>query len=337
MRPRPTAPSPARRRFVAGAVAAIACPRRARAQAPAPRGVPHVGYLSVGSEGTHSAFLTALRDGLREQGLVDGRNVVVDVYWAGDAAYEFPAIAASVVKTRPAAIVTTCIPSTRAAKRATATIPVVMSVDGDPVSAGLVASLARPGNNLTGSSTLFQELIPKWLQLINESVPGTRPIAILKNPVNLVDPFFWARFEDAAKGIGADVRPFDVQAPAGLPAAFAAMEGQRVRGLIVMTEAFLAGESERIVPLADRHRLPAIYGYSEFVDAGGLMSYGLSFREYYRGVARYVAAVLKGTPPADLPIEQAARIEFVVNLGAARRLGVNMTPALLARANRVVT
>jgi putative ABC transport system substrate-binding protein len=328
-----------RRRFLAGSAAlagAAGSPLAWTGKTIAATRVPHVGYLSVGGEGTHSAFLGAFREGLREQGYVDGQNIIIDVYWAGDAAYQFPQLAASAVGTRPDAIVTTCIPSTRAAKGATTTIPVVMSVDGDPVNAGLVASFARPGNNLTGSSTLFEELIPKWLELLSQAIPQARAIAILRNPVNIVDPYFWARFEAAAQTISIGVLPFEARSPADLPAAFAAMRPRGADGLIVMTEAFLAGESSRIVPLADRYRLPGIYGYSEFVDAGGLMSYGLSFREYFRGVARYVVAVLKGTRPADLPIEQAARIEFVVNLQAARRLGVNVTPALLARANRVV-
>jgi putative ABC transport system substrate-binding protein len=328
-----------RRRFVAalgGAIGAAVAQRAAAAVAAVPD-VPHVGYLSVGSEETHSAFLAAFREGLKEQGYVDGRNIAIDVDWAGDAAHEFPRLAASLVAKRPDAIVTTCIPSTRAAKNATSTIPVVMSVDGDPVSAGLVASFARPGGNLTGSSTLFEQLIPKWLELLNAAVPGARAVAILRNPVNVVDPYFWARFETEARRIGVGIVPVEARAREDLPGAFAEMRRHRARGLIVMTEAFLAGESDRIIPLADRDRLPGIYGFSEFAEAGGLMSYGLSYREYYRGVARYVAAVLKGSRPSDLPIEQAARIEFVVNLAAARQLGVSITPALLARANRVLT
>ncbi|MEP7183416.1 MAG: ABC transporter substrate-binding protein [Betaproteobacteria bacterium] len=324
-----------RRRFLLALGAAAATPSLVAHAQPAAR-IPHVGYLSVGSEDTNSAFLSAFKEGLREFGYVDGKNIVVDVQWAGEAAYQFPQLAASMVKTKPDAIVTTCIPSTRAAKAATGTIPLVMSVDGDPVGAGLVTSLARPGANLTGSSTQFEELIPKWLELLTAVVPGARAIAILRNPVNLVDPYFWAKFEDAAKRIGVTILPYEARVPGDLVGAFAAINRQRAGGLIVMTEAFLAGESARIVPLADQYKLPGIYGYREFTEAGGLMSYGLSFRDYFRGVARYVDAVLRGTKPANLPIEQPTKIELVINLATARRLGLTMPPTLLARADRVI-
>ncbi len=321
-----------RRRLLALAAVALASPL-ARSQRSA---VPHVGYLSVGTIATNEGFLVAFRDGLRELGYVDGRNVIIDVRWVGNEAFTFPEVAATLVKDKPSAIVTTCIPSTRAAKQATRTIPVVMSVDGDPVSAGLVTSLSHPGANVTGTSTLFEELIPKWLQLIRAAVPMSRSIAVLRNPENLVDPYFWARFVQASSTTGATILPFEARAPADLAGAFEAMRKQGADALIVMTEAFLASQERRIVPLAAMHRLPAIYGFSEFAEAGGLMSYGLSYRDYFRGVARYVDAVLKGAKPADMPIEQPTKIELVVNAGTARRLDLAMPAGLLARADRVL-
>ena len=324
-----------RRRFIVSLGAALGTsPFASRAQ-PAAK-IRHVGYLSQGTAASNSAFLAAFKDGLREFGLVDGKNVVVDVRFVGDAAYEFPQIAASMVKAQPNAIVTTCIPSTRAAKSATRDIPLVMSVDGDPVGAGLVASLARPGGNLTGSSTLFEELVPKWLEFMNAAVPGTRPIATLRSQDNLVDPYWGARLEEAAQRIGVGMLPFEATQPADLDGAFRAMNRQGVRGLIVMTGQSFASQIARIIQLANQYRLPGIYGFREFAEAGGLMSYGFSFKEYYGGVARYVAAVLNGTKPADLPVQQPTKIELVINLDAARRLGVTLTPALLARADRLI-
>jgi putative ABC transport system substrate-binding protein len=313
---------------------AIGWPLALRAQRPA--AIPRIGYLSVGSPQTNAAFLGALKDALRDLGYVEGKNIAFDVEWAGGRAYDFPQLAASVVRRNPNAIVTTCIPSTRAAKQATGTIPVVMSVDGDPVATGLVASLAHPGANITGSSTLFEVLIPKWLELILLAAPQAKRIGILRNPENMVDPYFWALSEEAAKRSGVVVVPVEARVRTELDGAFAAMRKQNADALVVMTEAFLAGQADLIVPLALRHRLPAIYGFREFVEAGGLMSYGLSYRDYYKGVARYVDAVLKGAKPANLPVEQPTKIELVVNLPAAHELGLKLSPQLLARADRVI-
>ena len=298
--------------------------------------IPHVGYLSTGSLKSNRAFLDALRDALRELGYIDGKNIAIDVRWVGDMPSEFPQLAASLVRDNPNAIVTTCIPSTRAAKQATSTLPVVMSVDGDPVAAGLVSSLSRPGGNVTGTSTLFEELIQKWLELLHAAVPKARDIAILSNPDNVIDPYYWARFQEAAQRIGVNVLRAEARVPTELDQTFKAMKDQLAGGLVVMTEAFLAGQVQLIVPLAERYKVPAIYGYREFVDAGGLMSYGLSFREYYKRVARYVDAVLKGVKPADLPVEQPSRIELVINRAAARKLGVSVPPELLVRADHVI-
>lgn len=299
-------------------------------------GVPHIGYLSTGSLKINEAFLEALKDGLREAGYVDGRNIVIDVRWAGDMASEFPRLATSLVEDHPSAIITTCIPSTRAAKEATRTIPVVMSVDGDPVRAGLVASYARPGGNVTGTSTLFEELIPKWLEFITTAVPTARQVAILSNPDDLIDPFYWAQFQEGAQHLGVKVLQFEASSPEQIDGAFARMKGQGAGALVVMTEAFLAGQLPRIVALAERIRLPAIYGFREFAEAGGLMSYGLSYRAYYKRVARYVDAVLKGTKPADLPVEQPTKIQLTINLATAKSLGIAIPPSLLVRADEVL-
>ena len=319
-------------RMLAGA--ALGWPPAARAQAP--KGVPHIGYLNIGSADVNGVFLDALRAGLREYGYLDGKNIVIDVRWAAGEAPTLPGLATALVKEKPAAIVTTCITTTLAAKDATRTIPVVMSIDGDPVAAGLVESLARPGANVTGTSTNFEDLIPKWLELLSAAAPKAREIAILRNPVNVIDPYFWSRFEENAKALRIKALPFEASEPAALEATFADIGQKRAGAIVVMTEGFFTSQAPRIVPLVDRYRLPAIYGFREFAEAGGLMSYGVSYRDYFRNVARYVDAVLKGAKPADLPVAQPEKIELVINAATAKRQGVALPPTLMARADRVL-
>jgi len=296
----------------------------------------HIGYLSVGSLASNGAFLQALKDALKALGYVDGKNIMIDVLWAGDNAGAFPELAASLVKTRPDAIIGTCIPSTRAAKNATTNIPVVMSVDGDPVASGLVMSFARPGGNVTGTSTLFEELVPKWLELLSAAAPKARDIAILTNPEDVADQFFWAKFEEAAQRIGVRTIKVEASTPAGIDRGFVEMRKRGTDALVVMTEAFFAAQIPRLVSHAERSRTPAIYGYREFTQAGGLMSYGLSYREYYKRVALYIDAVLKGVKPADLPVEQPTKIELVINGATARKLGITIPQSLLLRADEVI-
>jgi putative ABC transport system substrate-binding protein len=273
-----------RRRVVlalgAGAFAAPLAPFAQRQASP----IPHIVYLSQGSEASRGVLLAAFRDGLREVGWVDGENVIVDVHWAPP--YEFSQVAASAVKRKPAAIVGTCIPSTRAAKNATATIPVIMSVNGDPVEAGLVASLARPGANVTGTWTLFEELVPKWLELMTTVVPAVRTIAVLVNPESLDDEYWWARGEEAAKRMGVNVVRAEARTVAGLEQAISIAIKRQAGALVVMVDGFFLSQVQRIVTLASVHRLPGIYGFREYAEAGGLMSYGLSYRDYYKNVAR---------------------------------------------------
>ena len=298
--------------------------------------VPRIAYLSLGSRASNGAFLGAFRDGLREFGYIDGENIIIDVRWAGTAADELPELAASLVKTKPNVIVGTCIPSTRAAKNATAAIPVVMSVNGDPVAAGLVTSLARPGGNVTGTLTLFEELIPKWLELVREAVPDARTMAVLANPENLSDLYWWTQAEKIARKADVELVRAEASRPAELDSAFAAIKQQRANALIVMCDPFLAGQIQRIVTLSGLYQLPAIYGFREFAKAGGLMSYGISFRDYYRNVARYVDKVLKGTRPADLPVDQPTKIELVINVATAKKLDVKISQRLLMRADSLI-
>ena len=323
-----------RRLLLALGPAALCVPFWSRGQTPAK--IPHIGYLSTGTAESNGALLDALKDSLRELGYVDGKNIIIDVGWVGPYANRFPELAASMVKASPSAIVGTCVPSTRAAKNATGTIPVVMSIDGDPVAAGLIASLAHPGGNVTGTSTLFEALIPKWIELINETVPKAQSLAVLSDPDNVVDEYLWAKTKDAAERLRVSVQQFSARRPAEIEPAFADMKQKGIGAAVVLTEAFLTSQQPRIVAAVSRERLPAIFGYSEFAEAGGLMSYGVSYRAYYRRVARYIDAVLKGAKPGDLPVEQPTKIELVVNLKAAQALGVTVPQSLLLRADEVI-
>lgn len=296
--------------------------------------IPRIDYLSQGSEADHGVFLGAFRDGLREFGWIDGKNIIIDVHWAP--AYEFPQIAASLVKRNPAAILGTCIPSTRAAKNATQTIPVIMSVNGDPVKSGLVASLARPGANVTGTSTLFEELIPKWLEIITTTVPNAGIVAAMANPESISDEYWWTQLQQAAERLHVNVVRAEAITPADLDRAFANMSKQRAGAFVVMVDAYFLNELQRIVMLANEYKLPGVYGFREYAEAGGLISYGLSYRDYFKGVARYVDKVLRGTKPADLPVEQPTKIELAVNLTSAKNLGMTIPDLILSRADKVI-
>jgi putative ABC transport system substrate-binding protein len=323
----------ARRRVLLLGASALAAPYASLAQVHGAK-IPHIAYLSQGSEADHGVFLGALKEALREFGWIDGKNVVIDVHWAP--AYEFPQLAASLIKGDPAAILGTCIPSTRAAKNATTTIPVVMSVNGDPVKSGLVASLARPGANVTGTSTLFEELIPKWFEIISTTIPNIRTVAVMSNPESVGDEYWWTQAQQVAERIRLNVVRTEAQTAAGLDREFGNMKRQRVAAFILMVDAYFLNEIQRIVALANEYKLPGIYGFREYVEAGGLISYGLSYRDYYKVVARYVDKVLRGTKPADLPVEQPAKIQLVINLRTAKAVGLAIPASVLARADDVI-
>jgi len=322
-----------RRVVLALGASALAAPCASFAQQSVSR-IPHIDYLSQGSEANRGVFLGAFKEGLREFGWIDGKNIIIDVHWAP--AHEFPQLAASLVKRNPVAIVGTCIPSTRAAKNATNTIPVVMSVNGDPVESGLVASLARPGGNVTGTSTLFEELIPKWFEIIATIIPNIHSTAVMANPEAADDEYWWARAQQAAERIRLNVVRVEARTPAGLDREFGSMKKQGVDAFVLMVDAYFLNEIRRIVTLANEYKLPGIYGFREYAEAGGLISYGLSYREYYKGVARYVDKVLRGTKPADLPVEQPTKIELAINLVSANALGLTIPQSLLLRADEVI-
>jgi putative ABC transport system substrate-binding protein len=227
-------------------------------------------------------------------------------------------------------------PGVLAAQRATSTIPIVMVTTGDPVADGIVKSLARPGANVTGVTAIGQALNTKRLELIKEAVPGARRVGVIMNPEAFYTPSLLEDRQRAARSLALDLRLFEVREPDNLEAAFAAARTDRMDALLVQTTAFFITHRKRIVELAARSRVPAVYGEREFVDAGGLMFYGAGLGDMYRDAAVYVDKILKGAKPADLPIEQPSKLELVINLKAAKALGITIPPSVMARADRIV-
>jgi putative tryptophan/tyrosine transport system substrate-binding protein len=313
---------------------AAAWPSAARAQQAA---VPVIGFFHDVSPAQGAADLVAFRQGLTDAGYVEGRNVVIEDRWAEDRLDRLPALAANLVLRRVAVIVAASIPAAVAAKAATATIPIVFEVGADPVEAGLVASLNRPGGNLTGTTTLTLEVGAKWLQLLHEMVPTASTFALLVNPTspNLAE----AQSNDlqaAARNLGLQIHVLEASTDRDLDTAFATLVRRRAGGLVISSDSFLFARGEQLAALAVRHAVPAIFGFREFASAGGLMSYGANLRDQDRTMSVYTGRILKGEKPADLPVQQATKIELVINLKTAKALGLDVPPTLLARADEVI-
>jgi ABC-type uncharacterized transport system substrate-binding protein len=322
-----------RRKFLATLGGAAAWPLAARAQQPA---MPVIGYLNSGSPESDTPRLNGLRRGLNETGYVEGRNLVIEYRWAGNQADRLPALAADLVQLRVAVIVAAGPPSTFAAKAATTTIPIVFGVGGDPVQLGLVASLNRPGGNLTGFNAFASELGAKALALLYELVPSAAMIGFLENPNNPVSELTTRDVLAAAPVIGLKVQILKASTDREIDAAFVSLVQARTRALLVSGDAFFHSRIERIVGLAARHAIPTMYAVPEFVVAGGLISYGSSLIEEYRQVGLYTGRILKGEKPADLPVMQTTKIELAINLKTARALGLDVPNTLLVAADEVI-
>lgn len=295
-----------------------------------------VGRLSPISAETDVANLAAFRGRMRELGWVEGRNFSVVARFADGRATRLPELAAELVRERVDIILAGSSPGVLAAQRATSTIPIVMVTTGDPVADGIVKSLARPDANVTGVTAIGQALNTKRLELIKEAVPGARRVGLIMNPEAFYTPRLLEDRQRAARSLALDLRLFEVREPDNLEAAFAAARTDRMDALLVQTTAFFITHRKRIVELAARSRVPAVYGEREFVDAGGLMFYGAGLGDMYRDAAVYVDKILKGAKPADLPIEQPSKLELIINLKAAKALGITIPPSVLARADRIV-
>jgi putative ABC transport system substrate-binding protein len=323
-----------RRELILGLAGVVAIPAATRAQQ---KRMPIIGYMSGGSAKFYAPILPAFRDGLREQGYVEGRNVKIEYRWAEGHYDRLPAFAAEFVRLKVDVIAATGGErSSLAAKKATSTIPIVFTSGSDPVADGRVASLARPGGNLTGISFLSFQLYPKRLELISEMVPSARTIALL---VNAKAPSIRRVVRDltaAAETRGLRLKIFTPAADADFDREFAALASAKIGALIVGTDPFIDARHDRLIALAARYGIPAIYGFRQFAAAGGLMSYGVSIAGFYRQAGVYAGRILKGAKPADLPVQQPTKFELVINLKTAKALGLTVPPLLLAQADEVI-
>src|SRR5262245_54217699 len=314
--------------------AAVAWPIAARAQQAA---MPLIGFMSARSPEDSVHVLEAFRRGLKEGGFVEGENVAIEFRWARGDYSRLPALAADLVSRQVAAIVAAGgEPSGLAAKSATADIPIVFGIGGDPVKVGLVESFSRPGGNATGVTLLTNLMEPKRLGLLRELVPGVPIIGVLLNPNFVQAPVQLQQIEEAARSIDQRITVANVSTDEGLEAAFAAFTRQSVGALLVAADPYFDTRREQIVALAAGHRLPAIYQFREYALAGGLLSYGVSITDAYRQYGVYTARILKGARPADLPVLQPTKFETVINLKTSRALGVKISDNLLSLADEVI-
>jgi len=273
---------------------------------------------------------------LKELGYVDGKNIGIEYRWAEGKQNQLSDLAAELVALKVDVIVARNTPATLAAKRATTTIPIVMVGPGDPVRLGLVASLARPGGNITGLSLLSTELTGKRLELLKEAFPKIARVAMLWNSADSAMTLRVKEAEVLAQGLGVTIQRVGVQEPNDFEAAFAAMSSKAADALLVVLDTFTILHQRRVLEFAAKYRLPAMYERIDFVEAGGLMTYGPSLSEIFRRAAVYVDKILKGTKPGDIPVEQPTKFEFVINLKSANQIGLTIPPNVLVRADRVI-
>jgi len=312
---------------------AITAPCTLRAQQKA---MPVIGFLSNETSDTFAPAVAAFRNGLSDAGYVDGQNVTIEYRWAKGRYDRLPALAAELVGREVEVIAVGSTTAIQAAKSATSMIPIVFVGGGDPVRNGLVASLARPGGNLTGVSIMASELMPKRLELLSDLVPQTRLVALLVNPNNPIAERIMQDVQEAAHVKGMQLQVLRAGDKSEITAAFATVVELHVGGLVVGADAVFDYRRQQLVALAASHAVPAVYFAREFVAAGGLISYGTSLTAAYHQAGIYVGKVLKGAKPADLPVEQPARFELVVNLKTAKELGLTIPPSILARADEVI-
>jgi putative ABC transport system substrate-binding protein len=322
-----------RRDFISLVGGAAAWPLTARAQQST---LPVVGYLNFGSPESDASKLTGVRRGLNQTGYVEGRNFVIEYRWAGNQVDRLPALAADLVRLQVTVIVAAGVLSALAAKAATTSIPIVFSTGADPVQLGLVASLNRPGGNLTGVNAFVAEFGAKGLALLHELVPHAATIGFLENANNPVFELTTRDVLAAASVIGIKVQILKARTDREIDAAFASLVQAQIGALLVGTDSFFMSRAEQLAALAARHSIPTMYSAREFVEGGGLISYGISIIEHYRQIGLYTGRILKGEKPADLPVIQAATFGLSINLKTAKILGLEVPATLLAIANEVI-
>jgi putative ABC transport system substrate-binding protein len=297
--------------------------------------VHRIGLLIAASNVT-APFTDAFRQGFRELSYVEGKNYILEIRSGGAEPDRLSELAAELVRLKVDIIVVVGSPALRAATKATSTIPIVMRTGGDPVKSGLVASLARPGGNITGVYAMSVELSDKRLELLAEVVPGLKRVAVLTTTSNFTATAEYKEMEAAARVLGAKLQILKPRDPEMIDSAFLAMSKERAQSLVVIPNARYTEHRERIFKHVAKNRLPSIYSHSQYVENGGLMSYGVNVADEYRHTAIYVDKILKGAKPADLPIEQPTKFELVINLKAAKQIGLTIPPNVLARADRVI-
>jgi putative tryptophan/tyrosine transport system substrate-binding protein len=313
--------------------AAAAWPVSARAQQPAK--VARIGILGLASAAAVAPYVEAIRAGLRDLGYIEGKNLIIE-YRFGDGRYDrLPDLAAALVRLYVDVLVTFAAPGTQAAKSATATIPIVMAVTADAVGTGLIASLAHPGGNVTGTTVLNPELMAKRLELLKEVVPAMTHAAVLLNPDNAANRPVRQAMEMTAEALKVGLQPFELDGSGKLDSVFAAMANRKIDALVVHDDQVLISNAKAIAALAAKQNLPSC-GFLEFAAVGGLSAYGVNFVELCRRAAYFVDKILKGTKPGDLPVEQPTKFELVINLKTAKALGLDIPPTVLARADEVI-
>ena len=327
-----------RRVFLAGTGAVLlTAPLAAEAQQAGK--VPRVGYLSVFSPSNPYPPSEAFWQGLHDLGWIEGQNIAIERRFADGKAQRLPDLAVELVRLRIDLIFAETTPAARAVKQATTTIPIVFSPIADPIGSGLVANLARPGGNITGITFMAPELGGKRLELLKQAVPGMTRVGVLSHPGDPSEATVKSVLEQteaAARALGVQLLHLEAQGPNDFDRAFAAMSRERVGGLILIPSAMFVDERRRIVNLMVKGRLPGMFYFREFAEAGGLISYGPNFRELWRRAATYVDKILKGAKPGNLPIEQPTKFELVINLKAAKALGLTIPPSVLGRADEVI-
>jgi len=307
-------------------------PLAARAQKPA---MPVIGFLNGGSPAGYAPMVSAFRQGLKEAGYVESQNVAIEYRWANGQYDQLPALAGELVRGR-VSVIAANTPANVVAKAATSIIPIVFTTGGDPVQLGLVASLSRPGGNVTGVTQLTEEVAPKRVELAHELVPTATVIALLVNPAKPTAETVTTASRAAAVTLGLQLKVLHASTDAELDDAFTAFSQTRAGALVIGSDAFFNGHLELLAALATRHSVPAIYEYHPFVAAGGLASYGGSITESYRLAGVYAGRILKGEKPASLPVQQSAKVELLINLKTAKALGITVPQSALSRADEVI-
>ena len=323
-----------RREFVAAlGTACLAWPRAARAQQSA---MPVIGFLNGSSPAGYAPMVAAFRQGLKEAGYIEGQNVAIEYRWAEGHLDRLPALADDLIHRQVSVIAATSTPANLIAKKATSTIPIVFTAGDDPVQLGLVASLNRPGGNVTGVTQRSVEILPKRIELAHELVPTATAIALLANPTDPTSDFEVRDSQAAAHTLGLQLYVLGASTETELDDAFSAVHQMRAGVLVIANSVFFNGHIEQMAALANRYLLPAIYTYRHFVAAGGLISYGSELTDSYRLAGGYTGRILKGDKPADLPVQQSTKVELFLNLKTAKALGLSVPLSLLGRADEVI-